>query len=67
MMSRQKDKTKRIKDKKTKKTKRQKDKKTKDKDQKESLVLRRQGSFAILRCCVTQLVKLNYRDTNTIV
>ena len=38
--------------KKTKKTKRQKDKKTKDKYQKESITLRRQGSFAHLRCFV---------------
>ena len=55
-MSRQKDKkTKRQKDRKTerqkdRKTKRQKYKKTKDEDQKESLILRRQGSFALLRC-----------------
>ena len=32
------------------KTKKRKDKKTRDKDQKESLILRRQGSFALLRC-----------------
>ena len=46
-------KTKRQKDNKTKRQKdkkKQKDKKTKDKDQKESLLLRRQGSFALLRC-----------------
>ena len=35
---------------KDKKTKGQKDEKTKDKDQKDSLVLWRQGSFARLRC-----------------
>ena len=46
-------KTGRQKDKKTKKTKRQKrqkDKKTKYHDQKESSILRRQGSFAHLQC-----------------
>ena len=36
--------------KKTKRQKDKKDKKTEDKDQKESLILRRQGSFALLRC-----------------
>ena len=49
-MKRQKDKkAKRHRD---KKTKRQKDKKTaiQDKDQKETFILRRQGSFALLRC-----------------
>ena len=59
MMSREKDKkdknTKIQKDKKTKRqrdkdTKRQRDKKTKD--QKESLMLRRQGSFAHLQCFI---------------
>ena len=48
-------KRKRQKDKKTKrqkekKTEKQKDKKTKNKDQQENLILRRQGSFALLRC-----------------
>ena len=39
------------KDKKEEDKNRQKnDKKTKDKDQKESSILRRQGSFALLRC-----------------
>ena len=48
VMSRQKDKkTKRQTD---KNRKRQKDKKDKRKDQKESLILWRQGSFALLRC-----------------
>ena len=45
-------KTKRLKRQKDKKAKRQKDKTTKNKDQKESLVLWRQGSFALLRCFV---------------
>ena len=60
-MSRQKDiKTKGQKDRKTEiqkdkktiktKVKKRKDKKMKDKDQKENLELRRQGSFALLRC-----------------
>ena len=53
MTKKQKDKKK---GKKTKKAKRQKDKKTKDKDQKESLILRRQGSFALLRCFVHLIV-----------
>ena len=35
----------------------QKDKKTKDKDQQESLILRRQGSFALLRCFYSVLEK----------
>ena len=44
--------TKRRKGEKTKRPKRLKDKKTKDIDQKESLILWRQGSFALLRCCL---------------
>ena len=55
---RQKDKkkTKRQKDKKGKKTKRQKT------DKKQSLVLRRQGSFALLRCFLLQIVWILFED-----
>ena len=53
-MSRQRDKEKkRQKDKKTKIQKYKKTKRQKNKDQKESLILRRQGSFALLRCFIS--------------
>ena len=53
-------KAKRQKEKRTKRLKDKKDKKTKDKDQKENLILWRQGSFALLRCFFDPFPKLRH-------